>query len=239
MGLAHSPRIVTDNLVFAVDAANPKSRLNSSFWYNLMPNDPSSGGALQLEGVSYNSTFNAYYFRDPNFGTSNAFTLIGNGYTDFGTADFTISIWCYMTGVSGEENYIFDLRSYDSNTLTANTNNFNLRATSTTSYNIRFNTTVRETFTASSSTWNNFVFSRISGDFYTYINGEYEGVTSGGDNATSDQVILGDYYTYQGGSAPNSGFTGYISNFMIYKGRGLTAAEVAQNFNALRGRYGI
>jgi hypothetical protein len=32
---------------------------------------------------------------------------------------------------------------------------------------------------------------------------------------------------------------GRISNVQIYKGKGLTAAEVAQNFNALRGRFGI
>lgn len=239
MGSFSGPEINEDGLVFAVDAANPKSRLNPSFWYNLMPNDPLSGGALQLEGVSYNSTFNAYYFRHPMIGDSNAFSLIGNGYTDFGTADFTISIWCYMTGVSAEENYIFDLRSYDFNTFTANTNNFNLIATSGDSYNIRFNSTNRETFTAPISTWNNFVFSRISGDLYTYINGEYYDAAYGGDNATSDQVILGDYYGNQGGGAPNDGFTGYISNFMIYKGKGLTAAEIKQNFIALRGRHGI
>jgi hypothetical protein len=240
MGSFSGPEINEDGLVFAVDAANSKSNTGSpTFWSNLMPNNPSSGGKLELNGVSYDSTFNAYYFCSPNFGDSNAYTLIGNGYTDFGTADFTISIWCYITGVSAEENYIFDLRSYDFNTLTANTNNYNLIATSTTNYRLRFNTTNRETLLSlSSSTWNNFVFSRIGGDLYTYINGEYYDVAFGGDNATSDQVMLGDYYTHQGSGAPNSGFTGYISNFMIYKGRGLTASEIKQNFIALKGRFG-
>ena len=236
MAIGYNPRIVTDNLVFAVDAVNPKSNTGSStFWSSLVSR--ASGQGLQLSsGVSYNSTFNAYYFREQSAGNANAYSSVGNGYTDFGTADFAISIWCYMSGVSSESNWIFDLRSFDS---VANLNNFNLIATSTTSYNIRFNTTNRETFTASSSTWNNYVFSRISGDLYTYINGEYYDVAYGGDNATSDQVMLGDNYGNQGSSAANYGFTGYISNFMVYKGKGLTAAEIKQNFNALRGRYGI
>ena len=37
----------------------------------------------------------------------------------------------------------------------------------------------------------------------------------------------------------NYNFDGRISNFMVYKGKGLTAAEIQQNFNAHRARYGI
>jgi len=34
-------------------------------------------------------------------------------------------------------------------------------------------------------------------------------------------------------------FNGKIASIKAYKGKALTATEVAQNFNALKGRYGI
>jgi len=43
---------------------------------------------------------------------------------------------------------------------------------------------------------------------------------------------------FQGASGNEGYFTGYIPNTQIYN-RALSAAEVQQNFNALRGRYGI
>ena len=52
---------------------------------------------------------------------------------------------------------------------------------------------------------------------------------------------LSDNGTLRIGCSRSGGnnFDGKISNVKLYKGKALTAAEVKQNFNALRGRYGI
>jgi hypothetical protein len=46
---------------------------------------------------------------------------------------------------------------------------------------------------------------------------------------------------YLGRAHPDSGFrlNGNIYNFKIYKNKTLSTSEVTQNFNALRGRYGL
>jgi hypothetical protein len=56
-------------------------------------------------------------------------------------------------------------------------------------------------------------------------------------NVTNGSMVLGDFKV---GVATSLGayYRGNISNFKIYN-RALTAAEVQQNFNALRGRFGI
>ena len=45
--------------------------------------------------------------------------------------------------------------------------------------------------------------------------------------------VMGAY----GGNAGRYSMNGKISGVKIYKGKGLTAAEVTQNYNALKGRY--
>jgi len=49
-------------------------------------------------------------------------------------------------------------------------------------------------------------------------------------------LTVGVDSTSPSGSTP---LNGYISNFRIYKGKGLTAEEVQQNYNALKGRFGL
>ena len=51
---------------------------------------------------------------------------------------------------------------------------------------------------------------------------------------TSDDFVIGRYYT----NYDDYYFDGKISNFRIYS-KALTTSEIQQNFNALRGRYGI
>ena len=66
-----------------------------------------------------------------------------------------------------------------------------------------------------------------------YVNGVLQGSTTGGAvtlNSTQDLFV---------GARPQGNyFNGNISNAQVYN-RALTAEEIRQNFNALRGRYGI
>ena len=92
-------------------------------------------------------------------------------------------------------------------------------------------------FPLSANTWYHTVFTMNSGIVNTYVNGNIQNsnisspngyVTTFGDpNLGRGFVLAGDRY-----------FSGKISNTKIYN-KALSAAEVSQNFNALRGRYGI
>jgi hypothetical protein len=90
------------------------------------------------------------------------------------------------------------------------------------------------------TTWHNICLTRISGTTYFYLNGNQIGtsaVLSGVSiTAAPSAAIL----------AQNTVFAGYfgtlparISSFRVYANRGLSAAEVSQNYSALRERFGV
>jgi hypothetical protein len=81
--------------------------------------------------------------------------------------------------------------------------------------------------------WVHLVASRdASGYFAVYENGVVKAsTTSNSDNYEQTEIYIGGSGAYR--------WPGKVSVFKMYKGKGLTAAEVSQNFNALRGRYGI
>lgn len=82
--------------------------------------------------------------------------------------------------------------------------------------------------------WNNVVLQYTGSQAQLFINGVQDGVTAnitGTSNASG--FNLGTNYDRSG-----NWYNGQISNMRFY-GRSLSADEISQNFNALRGRYGI
>ena len=84
--------------------------------------------------------------------------------------------------------------------------------------------------------WHNVVASRISGTTSLYLNGSFK--VSGSDPCVYPQasyLSFGSTANFLGGYFLN----GQIPVLRIYKGKGLTSSEVSQNYNALKGRFGI
>jgi len=89
------------------------------------------------------------------------------------------------------------------------------------------------TNTIQSNTWTHAIATRIGTTVKLYVNGfEVDSMTdSGSYSNTALRVGInrgGDIY-----------WSGKISNVKLYKGKGLTAAEVLQNYNATRNKYPI
>lgn len=84
-----------------------------------------------------------------------------------------------------------------------------------------------------SGSWNHVVFTRNGATSYFYLNGNtWASLGTPSIPNTPNNLKIG--------YSPSAGnFPGKIPVFKFYNGRALTAAEVKQNFNALRGRYGI
>ena len=86
----------------------------------------------------------------------------------------------------------------------------------------------------SATTWHNIsvVLDVTNNTFYTYIDSVevakwVDNNTSGGINSSSSDFFISPFSTY---------LDGRISNLFVYN-KALTAAEVLQNYNALKGRY--
>ena len=94
-------------------------------------------------------------------------------------------------------------------------------------------------FTASTNKWYNLVVTHTQGSPLTfYINGVSVHTTAN-DSTTHDfdNWSIGAGFVSSDSRGDSEEFDGYMSSILIYN-RALTAAEVTQNYNATKGRYG-
>ena len=228
MSLHHNPRIVTDGLVLALDAANPKSYPGSgTVWKDLsghnnhatLVNSPVFNG----EGFVFDGIDTYAYCDDPTP-------------FDFGTGDFTLCITSKPAAVNGWRTLI------------------GKGASGSTGYSITFNTSSKfsidldsptnthwgDTTVLSENNYYNFcaVFDRdVAGN--QYINGI---LTSSHDITGQNQTVSNSSNKLTIGQFGYENFqwqySGVHYSVLIYD-RALSSEEIKQNFNATRGRFGI
>jgi hypothetical protein len=180
--------------------------------------------AFQSGGVTYNASNSGAL----NFDGSNDFlTSPASSLFSFGTGDFTLEILIYPESFS---TYTHMIALPDQNTfaLKANASDGQIYFYSP-SYNTFGSTSG---WTLSLNTWNHVVFKRESSIGYAFLNGISRGSKSGFINNFTSRVLN----IHNGW--PNEFTQCRISNVMIYN-RSLTTSEIQQNFNALRGRFGL
>ena len=237
MGLAHSPRIVTDGLVLALDAGNTKSYPGSgTTWYDLSGND-NNASLESMTSENYSSANGGYF----NFDGTNDYINFGSvSDANLGTGDFAVECWFFDDGNTpdygglvvngqsgGSDNSAFQFGKGGNAGGEGHTDRIEFtRGTSSGSFSIYDSTN-----TIQSNTWTHAIATRIGTTVRLYVNGvEVDSMTdSGSYSNTALRVGVN-----RGGSIY---WSGKISNARLYKGKGLTAAEVQQNYNALKGRY--
>ena len=223
MGFYRGPNIVTDGLTFAVDAASERSY-------------PGSGTtAYDLVG-SYNGTLtNGVGFDSANGGS---FTFDGtDDYIPFpGVLDqelidqskqLTISLWIkpdvygdkmpFSTGQNGANRIYYwtvgGLNTWRINGYTSTTGHGTLPVV---------------------GTWYNTTVVINQGGVAVYLNGEPDYTGTYSSYTTQTMATLGRH-----GSSSLYSYDGNISSVLIYDGKSLTAAEVKQNYNAIKSRFGL
>jgi hypothetical protein len=230
-----NPELVTDGLILYLDAGNANSYPGSgTTWTDISGNgntgtlvngptfNSANGGSIVFDGINdyvtipYSSTLNTpsgatYEFWLKNDGTKTA-CFLNRGTADTGTNGDNPRIYHYNTN----KLYI------DWNTLAGSD-----RYADNVTYNeLAFNNLV-------------FIFSPAQ-PFVVYANSVALSVTMSG-SASSDATLLNNNNPIILGGALWGAvpyYAGKIASVKLYN-RALSSAEITQNFNALRGRYGL
>lgn len=239
MGIAYNTSIVRDGLVLHLDAANVKSYPGSGTTWNDLSGNGNNG--TLVNGVGYTTDTNGSLVFD---GVDDNVPF-GN-ILEMGTNSFSLNAWVKSTSTSaGNGNGIIYKRGTGSSVspgyrLNMPNGGFNLFIADGTTYN-----SLSSTLTSyNDGRWHNVVgvVNRQTSKMLLYV-----------DNALSNQMNITFSTSIDSGSiiqlavgalrltsssAVYHPFAGNISNVQIYN-RALSDQEIQQNFNALRGRYGI
>jgi hypothetical protein len=246
MSFVHSPKIVTDGLVLALDAGNTKSYPGSgTTWFDLSGN---------------NNHFTLY--NSPTFNSSKYFTFDGIDDYARSTATLNLSLYRAITVLIW-----FQPLSYPSSGILdfiyEHTNNFNnniggfVHTYNDTSLGQDYQIFLSNKGNAGYNlgVWNKTLFNnltwkhssaiidtnQLSVENTLYVNGDLTTALSNpvpGYAANNTNTFANDYF-YVGTRGGATFFSDLnISGIQIYN-RALSASEIQQNFNATRGRYGI
>ena len=230
MALAHSPRIVTDGLVLCLDAGNTKSYPGSgTTWTDLSGN--SNNGTL-VNGVTYNNTNGGTLTLD---GTDHYVIVGTNGTTP---PEITISMWIKFPTL--EASYFYVNTNANSNPelrLSTNSGFFRYVLYDAGAYFSNQNGNIPIT----TDTWYNLVLVIRNSYLKSYVNLE-EDISKTGFTYDGTSTQNATHHTLGTQYVGGYGYQGYnnciYSNLMVYN-KNLSLEEIQQNFNALRGRYGI
>ena len=214
--------IVASNLIFNLDAgfvaAYPRS---GTTIHDLSGN--SNDGVL-TNGPTFNSSNGGSILFDPNLDQS---VSIGSGASILTSTAYTKIAWFYCTNfvnynnniISGGDTAQHAFWLFNSNKLNAGHNGVWNTVTSTT--------------TLSLNTWYcGAVTFSTTGGWKLYLNGTQESTSA---NTTT---FTGDGFTQLARYAGGNNFSGRIAIAQAYN-RVLTAAEILQNFNAQKARFGL
>ena len=214
-----APSIVQDGLVFYIDAANKDSYPGSGTTVSSISNPTGSNiGTMQQSGM-FDSNNAGVFTLDS---TDDYITVPDSAAMRFNN-NVTLSAWIYPTTTDSYRNILnkrgtgqqYSFFLINDNRLDFDDGSSHIYTTATISPNV----------------WTNVVASVSAGSLDFYINGELD--SSGQSaNPTEDTNV-----TYIGRKFNGTNiFAGEMGPIIIYH-RGLSAAEVLQNYNALKGRF--
>ena len=233
MALHHNPRIVTDGLVLALDAADTNSYPGSgTTWYDLSGNNyhttlsGSAGPVFSSEGH-----FHFPNRPDVNGPNSSLARAITPTLPAFGAITVEVSYKPYYSGSLNYFGTVFrqsldDVHIRDGRVAAGERfDDFQLAPTAAEQHN------GEDEWVINTLVWDG------STELSLYKDGQ---LTKTGNRSTPDTNGIASSHINIGTRNDNYGehYTGYISTFKIYN-RALTAQEVLQNYNATKTRFGL
>lgn len=227
----YGPRIVTDGLVLALDAANSKSYSGTGTTWNDLSGNGNHG--TNSGGPTYSFNNKGYF----EFDNANDVSIIPNSPSLNPTTGLTIESWVVFSVSSAGSDFIFEkgnvntqysLFSHGSDVV------FRTKHVGDVSYHTQ---NPSKTFVGVvNGQWHHIVGSWDGTTKRIYIDGMLKNSVAKGGNlvTTAPGAAVGRF----GGTTTGYYFQGNIAKVAVYN-KGLTDIEVKQNFQATRGRYGI
>ena len=221
MSFNFSPKIITDGLVFYLDAANTKSYVSGSTLWN----DLSRGGN------------NGTLINGPTFNSDNGGSIVLDGVDDFVTStaisvtNWTVECWFKSNSVGGNFKGIFEF-AFNNNGRSGigiNLNGYPLIAYPTGLFR------VSSTQTVDNNQWYCLVGVYNVTSQNLYVNGNLQTLGSNLSAAPAsftNVIRIGDF------TIPGYYLNGSIASVRFYN-RALSASEVLQNYNATKSRFGL
>lgn len=197
-------------------------------------------GGLKIRGTTLSDLSgrgnNGTLTNGPTFSSANGGSIVFDAVDDRFSGSFvcnktyySVDFWCYPTALT-DYNWAIGFNSF--------WGDFGLHTTVSggvyvgTSVASRISPWRNNVFVL--NTWQNFTWTFDNGTAKFYKNGVLE---TSANLALSASTEFTSYNGGGGGAASNC--TGRLSIFKVYSNKVLTATEITQNFNALRGRFGI
>ena len=228
MGLSHSPSIVTSGLVLYLDAANRKSYPGTgTAWSDV--------SGLVNTGVLTNSpTYSSLVGGNFSFDATNDMVLIEEN-SALNTQTPSVEVWM-KTNATSQNGFWFEKGQVNTQySLFQEGSGIQWRQNFTTGLT---NLTTTTATYINTSNWYQIVGTFTSGARRLYINGILvnSDTQSGTIQTNANGMSIGVYGGFNGGRGYY--YNGNIAVVKVYN-KQLSEPEVLQNFNALRGRFGI
>ena len=241
MGMVHGPNLVTDGLQFYIDPSNVQCYPGSGYTLNDLSGNGRDATMYKYTGLSakttsHDITVSGGFFNMPTSGHFN-FISVPNEVLH-GLNTFTIEIWAQISSITGGINSIISIGD-DNNLLIYWTSHTALQYENyPMTQNLSYATTANTTFL--------FTVTGLSNAVQLYKNavaGSSLNVSNATNliaTATFGEIVLGQEYDSNttGNFDTGQSWLGKYGPIKFYN-RALTAAEVLQNYNAHKSRYGL
>lgn len=235
MGVSYNPKITTNDLVIVADARNPKSVTSST---SQITN--AAGGSNNFTGSGLNVLLDS--------DAGNVISLEGGAFTAAVSPvihKYSYSVICWIKYQAGKNANYTNIWEFDTSdnavgyymrcdTRTTSSPSILFFVKDHTSSSWATDSIITNAEWLNSTTWFCIAVTQAQeSEFKTYLNGKLHSTV-----ATSSQDLsgYGDIDQVQIGSTNNSGAR--LGHFSVYK-KVLTASEIKENFEAMRGRFNI
>ena len=223
MGISAGPDIITDGLVLELDAGDRNSY-------------PGTGTTWRdLSGTSNNGTL----INGPTFNTGSLGNIVFDGVDDSvsltvtTSGDTTYAVWFKMSANNDNRRFI--------NASTSNFRNFSVGYVGSGANNVLggYDGTNQPLTTASfgDGRWHYAVVVMKTNDYKIYVDSQNQTLTWN-LGSTGNWVNNTTNVNYIGSAGASSFYNGTIASVQIYN-RALSAAEILQNYTAMKTRFGL
>ena len=217
--------IVQQGLVLNLDAGNPYSYAGAgTTFYDV------SATALSwtINNATYNSSDPKYF----SYNGSNSW-LESSTSAAYDSQTITMECWCYPNSLN-QYGFLFEKGAVNTQySMFFEGPNFQFRTYALSNQDVTITSASHMTVNA----WNHIVCTYASGNKITYINGVQAGGLSG-ITGTLNTGGTNQYIGKYGNAGNNYQFNGRIAESRVYN-IALSAAQVLQNYNATKGRFGL